>query len=239
MEKVTEEPATEQSLKNDFEEYLKEFCTENGIKDQYDIFPSMWNAALKYICANTFKANPQILAMPNRINNAYNLDVLDYVLDIYAYECFVHNQEISVVGFSLFTGVSLDAIYNLNNNKRTVVYKDLQGNVISNLTVSRMKEGEYIKESSTKGIEIYKKLKLYSEESLTALMRDRRTNPMKYLPILNRRYGWNLPGVSREAATKTSLTAADLPKLGNELNESGAQLPQLNTNTMTDNSDTI
>lgn len=90
MEKVTEEPATEQSLKNDFEEYLKEFCTENGIKDQYDIFPSMWNAALKYICANTFKANPQILAMPNRINNAYNLDVLDYVLDIYAYECFVN-----------------------------------------------------------------------------------------------------------------------------------------------------
>lgn len=134
----------------------------------------MWNAALTYICQNTFKANPSILAMPKNINNAYNLEAVDYILDIYAYECFIHNQEISVIGFHLFSGISLNAIYNLNNNnKRVVVYKDLEGNVISNLTVSRLKEGEYTKELSSKGSDIFKKLKLFSEESLTALMKDR------------------------------------------------------------------
>lgn len=241
MEKLAgAEPSSLESIKNDFEEYLKEFCTENDIKDQYDIYPAMWNAALTYICQNTFKANPSILAMPKNINNAYNLEAVDYILDIYAYECFIHNQEISVIGFHLFSGISLNAIYNLNNNnKRVVVYKDLEGNVISNLTVSRLKEGEYTKELSSKGGDIFKKLKLFSEESLTALMKDRRNNPMKYLPILNRRFGWNLPGVSRETFGKTALTAADLPKLGTELNENSAQLPQLEACETLNNSDTI
>ena len=119
MEKLAgAEPSSLESIKNDFEEYLKEFCAENDIKDLYDIYPAMWNAALTYICQNTFKANPSILAMPKNINNAYNLEAVDYILDIYAYECFIHNQEISVIGFHLFSGISLNAIYNLNNNKK-------------------------------------------------------------------------------------------------------------------------
>lgn len=46
------------------------------------------------------------------------------------------------------------------------------------------------------------------------LMKDRRNNPMKYLPILNKRHGWNLPGVSKERTSERALTAAELPKLG-------------------------
>ena len=32
--------------------------------------------------------------------------------------------------------------------------------------------------------------------------------------LLNKQYGYNLPGVSREQANKHALTAAELPKLG-------------------------
>lgn len=43
------------------------------------------------------------------------------------------------------------------------------------------------------------------------MLKDRRNNPMKYLPILNKRHGWNLPGVSKERTSERALTAAELP----------------------------
>ena len=39
-------------------------------------------------------------------------------------------------------------------------------------------------------------------------------NPVGVLGVLNRHYQWNMPGVSREQAGKRALTAAELPKLG-------------------------
>ena len=42
------------------------------------------------------------------------------------------------------------------------------------------------------------------------LLKDRRNNPMKYLPILNKRHNWNLPGVSKEAANKNNLSLEDM-----------------------------
>ena len=46
------------------------------------------------------------------------------------------------------------------------------------------------------------------------MLHDKRINPMKVLPSLNKKHGWNLPGVSRESANKQALTAAELPQLG-------------------------
>ena len=52
-----------------------------------------------------------------------------------------------------------------------------------------------------------------NEQSLEAMLHDKRINPMKVLPSLNKKHGWNLPGVSRESANKQALTAAELPQL--------------------------
>ncbi len=93
-------------------------------------------------------------------------------------------------------------------------YKDLKGNIINDIAINNLKEGEYIKEPSTAASDIYKKLVENNEESLVCLMKDRRNNPMKYLPILNKRHGWNLPGVSKERTSERALTASELPKLG-------------------------
>ena len=66
---------------------------------------------------------------------------------------------------------------------------------------------------SSKGFEIYKKLHEEREESLSNKLADGNKNPVGLLAILNRHYQWNLPGVSKESANKSSLTAAELPKL--------------------------
>ena len=54
-----------------------------------------------------------------------------------------------------------------------------------------------------------------NEQSLFALMKDRRNNPMKLLPKLNKVHGWNMPGIGARNEQKKALTDAELPKLGN------------------------
>ena len=51
-----------------------------------------------------------------------------------------------------------------------------------------------------------------NEESLFNLMKDRRNNPMKILPKLNKVHHWNMPGV-RQESRKEALTADALPQL--------------------------
>ena len=53
-----------------------------------------------------------------------------------------------------------------------------------------------------------------NEQSLEAMLHDKRINPMKVLPSLNKKHGWNLPGVSREKANNTALPMSELLQLG-------------------------
>lgn len=200
---------------DDIELYLDMFCTDNKIKDKYDILPGQWNAALKYINIKLFKLRPELLTIPHTVSNSYDLDAVNKVLDRYIYLCYLHNQEISISGFSYLTGITRDTIHSWGNgNTRQYIYRDMQGNIIRDIALSNLKEGEYTRELSSTASDIYKKLVENNEESLVALMKDRRNNPMKILPILNRRHNWNLPGVSREQTAKQALTASELPKLG-------------------------
>lgn len=237
MDKVTDTEITTDMIDAMFNDYLSTFCLDNKIDDEYDIYPSMWNAALKYIYNNIFKPNPNILRPKGTINGAYNLVAVNDVLDIYIYKCFVHNQEISLAGFCLFTGITRDVIYNWGKSKtRCVIYKDLKGNVLTNVQVSKLKEGEYIEELSTLAKDIFEKIKDNSEESLVSLLKDKRYNPMKILPILNRRFLWNLPGVSHENASKTELTADDIRS---KLCQTSQQLSLDETTENINNLDTI
>ena len=60
-----------------------------------------------------------------------------------------------------------------------------------------------------------------NEESLFALMKDRRNNPMKYLPALNKRHAWNMPGVREQATRKAALSIEDIKA---KLNKNSTQL---------------
>lgn len=184
---------------NDISMYLAMYCESIGADNEYDMFPSQWNAALKYIYNNIFKHNPSILTIPHTVSNSYNLNAVNDLLDTYIFMCYSHNQEISIQGFSFLSGISRDTIHSWgNSNTRAYIYKDLQGNVINYTAISNLKEGEYVKVPSETASDIYKKLVENNEESLVCLMKDRRNNPMKYLPILNKRHSWNMPGVRQE-----------------------------------------
>ena len=142
--------------------------------------------------------------------------------------CYTHNQEISISGFSFLSGITRDTIHNWgNSNTRSYIYRDLKGNIINDTALSNLKEGEYIKEPSSTASDIYKKLVEQNEESLVCLMKDRRNNPMKYLPILNRRHNWNMPGVREQSSGKQQISIEDLQGKVKELCQNDTQLTQI------------
>ena len=100
-----------------------------------------------------------------------------------------YDKEVSILGFSILTGIEYETIHTWNNNN---------GN--------RDK-------FSTLRFNIYKKLNTFREESLSNKLATGNKNPVGILAILNRHYQWNLPGVSKETNKATALQNAELPRL--------------------------
>ena len=100
----------------------------------------------------------------------------------------MYDKEVSAIGFSLLTGIDRYTI---------ATWRD---------------EGTKLSPSCS---DIGKKISDFREESLSAKLATAKRNPVGILAILNRHYGWNLPGVSRDQQNhKQALTASDLPQLG-------------------------
>ena len=194
MEKVQEQEQTIEVFENDIQLYLSMFCEESGIEDMKKESQSVWNSALYYIYKHVFKngclkdsnnisGNSPILSNYNRYN--YNL-CMD-VLDIYIYElCLKYDKEVSIIGYCTLTGINQDTIHDWGKDNNKL---------------------------SSKGCEIYKKLNEFREESLSNKLVTGKQNPVGILGVLNRHYQWNMPGVSREQASRGALTAAELPRL--------------------------
>lgn len=197
MEKV-ENTETSQVYENDMELYLSQFCKDQKIEDIRQESQSVWNAALMYIKRHAFN-EPDCLKSKEMHNidgfiggysnyNAYNYDLVNHICDYYIYMCMMYDKEVSAIGFSLLTGIDRYTI---------ATWRD---------------EGT---KSSPLSSDIGKKISDFREESLSAKLATAKRNPVGILAILNRHYGWNLPGVSREQQNhKQALTALDLPQLG-------------------------
>ena len=97
------------------------------------------------------------------------------------------------MGFSKLTGINQDTIHDWGNE---------------------------INKLSTAGCEIYKKLTAEREESLGAKLVSLK-HPTAIAILLNKHFGYNLPGVSKEQAGKRALSAAELPKLGENMKTIG------------------
>lgn len=185
---------------NDIDLYLKMFCEEYQIQDLRKESQSVWNACLMYIQRHVFndrdklKDKTKISIDNNNIPstyNRYNYELVNNILDHYIYLCGLYNKEISIVGFSKLTKIS------------TTTLEEWGYNYVSNDRLSVMSAN------------IFKKLNKEREESLSNKLADGKQNPVGVIAILNKHYGWNMPGVSREAAKPQALPASELPKLGN------------------------
>ena len=166
-------------------DYLDQYIHTHEIEDMRREPQSRWNAALLYINKNYFKLHQDILKAGNYCtgnlvynnasnNNAYDLEVINNICDIYIDLCYEYDKEISILGFSKLTGINQDTFYDWGN--------------------SSSRPGSL-------GCEIYKKLSREREESLSNMLISGKRNPVGLLGALNRHYGWNMGqprGVSGE-----------------------------------------
>ena len=209
MGKMQEQEQTVEVFENDIDMYLKLFCEEQGIEDMRTAPQAVWNASLMYIKRHVFNnksvlkiSTPLINYNNNNYNNqysnlnnsncnAYNIDVVNSICNYYIYICNLYNKGVTISGFSKLTGISEEAIYEWGRSENKL---------------------------STSGLKIYQKLNAEYENSLESKLWSNK-NPVAHMAIANKRFGWNLPGVSREQTSSRALSASELPKLGGELSE--------------------
>lgn len=207
MEKVTGTVPTIEVFENDIDLYLHMFQEEQSIEDFKKAPQSVWNGCLKYICRNVFKPHPEVLKQHSNYNisnnniptncNMYNYFIVSDIADYYIYLCQIYNKEVSIIGFSNLTGIDNETI-------------NIWGNDSSKL--------------SSLSFGIYKKLCTMREESLSNKLADGKQNPVGVIAILNKHYGWNMPGVSRETTGKQQMSLEDIKGKLAELSQNGKQL---------------
>lgn len=196
MQRVEDAGETIELYENDIDLYLHQFQDEQGIEDLRAVPQSVWNAALIYIQRHAF-SNRDLLKQSNNIYNTnsimdstynmYNYDIIYNILEYYVYLCNQYNKEVSIMGFSKLTKIDTDTINSWGNNENKL---------------------------SSKSSAIYKKLTQEREESLANKLADGKQNPVGVIAMLNRHYGWASPYTSDSNRQKQSLTAAELPQLG-------------------------
>ena len=163
---------------------VSDYCAIKGIEED-DIPPQIWNDIIDELYIKLFKPCNRLLKTDNNLYNQYDVSKVEYIyINIYRRLCNSHCQEISQKGFLDMTGIGKQTLYDWAGGKLSTQSSDLQQKIMDD-----------------------------NEQSLEAMLHDKRINPMKVLPSLNKKHGWNLPGVSRESANKQALTAAELPQL--------------------------
>lgn len=183
---------------------VSSYCDENDVEEK-DIYPSIWNDIISELYIRLFHPCNKLLKLGNALYNEYDRAKVYYIYErIYKRLCNSHCQEITLKGFCDMVGISKQTIYNWANDNK-YIYTG------SGVDVNNSECDCY--ESSKITFDFHKKIMNDNEESLFALMKDRRYNPMKLLPKLNKVHGWNMPGVGRREE-KRALTDAELPKLG-------------------------
>lgn len=202
MEKVEGFEDTQEVFENDIELYFNEFCKKEKIENMAEAPQSIFYAALIYVHRHIFKDtnrlklkgklqgynnnnyNNQYSNINNSNCNSYNYEYLNYIADYYIYMCYKYNKICTISGFCKLTGINEITVYDWANEKRTP-------------------------KLSTSAHDLWEKLSKDYESSGEARLWSGK-NPVGHLAALNRRFGWNLPGVSRETSQRQTLTAEDI-----------------------------
>lgn len=207
MEEVQDQDQNQEQevFENDVELHLKMFCEEQGIEDIRAASQSVWNAALMYIKRHVFSSSSILKLstplegyinnnyMPDnntyRLNNsncnAYDINKVNNICNYYIYICYMYEKEISIMGFSKLTGINQDTIHDWGKDSNKL---------------------------STAGCEIYKKLTAEREESLVAKLTSLK-HPTAIAILLNKHFGYNLPGVRDDTPRRIGMRMDQLPDL--------------------------
>lgn len=185
---------------------VSRYCDRHGIEEN-DIYPNIWNDIISELYFELFQPNNKLLRLEHTQTHEYNRSKVYYIYEhIYKRLCNSHCQEITQKGFCDMIGIPKQTLYNWANDDKYIY--NSSGSVV-NISDSSMCDSDILSGSR---FDLHEKIMSDNEESLFSLMKDRRYNPMKLLPKLNKVHGWNMAGVSAQA-TKQALTSADIRAL--------------------------
>ena len=137
-------------FKSDIDMYINLWMEERHVEDMCKVSQNRWYNCCKYVYENVFKVNPKYLKDDNNINNAYDTDKVNEVLDIYIDLCNDYEKVVNIVGFTFFTGIHRDTLNGWVNGVQL----------------------------GSSGSDICKKLDEMREESLVGLQVSGKGNPM-------------------------------------------------------------
>lgn len=152
-------------------DYIENYIIENNIENK-DIHPSEWIFILLELQDLLYKPNKSYLYMPNNKNKYDPYKVIEWY-KILVRISYKYKKEISIYHFECMTSISNDYIYKL---------RDAAG-------------------VGAHDTDLYKMIQSDNENSLSALLQDKKVNPMHYLPILNKKHNWNDSGGRSGGAT--------------------------------------
>lgn len=189
-------------FENDVDKYLQLFLDEQDIEDMRTESQNVWSSALMYIQKHVFKNNKMLkMTTPpdgyrsndydnqysnlNQSNcNAYDLEKVKHVCDIYIYECMLYDKIPTQQGFVYMTGITADTICRWKKNSAVL---------------------------SKSGSEFLQNLYDSEEEALMSKAFSLR-NPTGALAALNHKKGWREDGKLHIWQVEQK-TAAELPRL--------------------------
>ena len=199
VESVEVDPVNLRALVDDV---ITDYCMRDDL-DESDIPPQIWNDIIEEIRVTLFEKNGNLLWIDGKIGTEYNDEKVMDAYDIYKRICNRHCQVVNIKGFLDMTGITKQTLYDWNRDSKYNIKHHNSGS--DSIILSR------------KRTDLAKKIMDDNEQSLESMLQDKRINPMKVLPSLNRHHMWNLPGVSREKVEARPLTADQLPQLGQDL----------------------
>ena len=159
------------------------YCQDHGI-DENNIDDPIWDDIIYELYIRLFRPCNRLLKTDTNLYNQYDQSKVLYVYDnIYRRLCNRHCQEVLQKGFLDMTGIDKQTLYNWS-------------------------------EKATPGsFDLKEKISEDDEQSLSSLLKMRKGHPMKILPLLNYKFGYNMPGVKGEisgSGRKPQLTQAEV-----------------------------
>lgn len=215
----------------DIENHLKDYCVTRDIKDMSKAAQMKWTGALLYIYDNVFKPNENTVKYNNKnsILDYKDIQQLSDVADIYIRLCYENEKEISIDGFSKLTGIHKQTLYNWEHKDyRYNKYININtGEEIKDITEWKLNNrGEYRTEPSTAHFDFIQKIRNEEEESTYQRASDVKGNQTIFLAKLNKRNGWNMPGVKHESKRENVKGLDEIRQEYGALPEKPPELPE-------------
>lgn len=149
--------------------------------------------------------------------NYADVNILRTIWETYVQLCYLYNKFPSILEYSILTGINTDTMNKWkNSNTRYKLYYDKDGRLIDNISIwqANHKGEHYTSELSTAHSDLHKRMVRECELALRRGASE--SNKIGSIFLLKALYGYTeIAPIQIDTAKQTALTAAELPKLGN------------------------